>query len=675
MAGQMKYKDQSLRYQPFHDVLRKFDTVCKSKNIQSPFSEKGFEDVLQMETVRDSFVTGLASTFVNSTGTEDAKPYKDAFESCVRHAFQEHSNPFSQYSDVQGNQVNFGAEGYGATAITGNYNTWTRLAPVLTAGYLARSRALELYQIINDDKPTFWREYSVVYTQKGLDGEQLVLPKAIRSGEIAGMTDLPLCNPVPKTVNADNWNIEEKTTDAGKKINMVKVGTTGNLMDQSQFEDGTPVDKTKHALERQCSIDYVGVKVDGTEKIIHTRIERDIKTGKTSERMFNSVVKVQYEKDGKPATKVVRVSALIDLDTGNYQVLSDGTSDVTFIHFNVRVTNVANEMKTYMNGQYNYVLSFDIENKIYGSIPVIPEMMADYNTGGEGVSWVAYMTDQMTETYSGIRDLDLENFVDSEYEYSAKDFELAFKLGGFKYTGTYPLIPRHPGGSDDILAPQRMAMKQYLSRVFKRSEKYVNFDRDIARQWILMANDEDVDILPDVSWTSSTAEMTGGEGENNFRYGFSLDDAYGYMDNFGRKVRVIGSKDERWLGRPIWAIQKSLTLAAPTTIYFPYMFRVFSSISPDMRNRPAMLFASRDAKRISTMVQARITLEGNDLNLMSNAAAFAAGYTADNKFTPPYDTEGVKEIGQADAYAQENIPNYVEKPVDEPAGGGAGGNG
>jgi hypothetical protein len=83
------------------------------------------------------------------------------------------------------------------------------------------------------------------------------------------------------------------------------------------------------------------------------------------------------------------------------------------------------------------------------------------------------------------------------------------------------------------------------------------------------------------------------------------------------------------------------------------MFKVFSSISPDMRNRPAMLFASRDAKRVSTMCQARITLEGNDLNLWSNAAAFAAGKDTN------YTAEGVSEVGQADAYARENVPNYI----------------
>lgn len=654
----LKFKDQELAYQPFQDVLRNFDTLAHSKNIQRPFSERGFEDVLAYDQLRDAYAGGLSSLF---KGNES---YQNAFKSCVKHTFQEHANPFSQYFDANGNDIS--TEGYGAAAITGNYNTWTRLSPVLTAGYLARSRALELFQVINDDKPTFWREYTVTYVQKGLSGQRLTFPKAIRSGQVAGLLDLPLCDPVPSDKAPDNKNIIKETTDSGKELHMIKVNSTGNLMEQSQFPDGTPVDRYKHALERQCSIDYVKVKVNGTSKIIHTRIERDIKTGKTSERMFDRVLRIPYTvEEGSDSNKttvtkyqIARVNAIIDLDSGNYQILSDGTDVVQAIHFNVRITNVANEMETYMNGQDKYILSFDVENKIYGSIPIIPEMQADYNAGGENVSWVANMTDQMTETYAGIRDNDLETFIDNEYDYGADEFELAFKLGGYKFNGAYSIIPRHPGGSDDIIGPQRIALKAYFTRIFTRAETYTNFDRNIERQWILMARNEDLDILPDISYTTN-APNRDGDGGSDFRYGFSLDDSYGYIDSFGRKTVAIGSKDERWEHRPIWAVQKSLTLAAPTTIYFPYMFRVFSGISPEFRNRGAMLFASRDAKRISTMVQARIQIEGNNLQLYNNSMAFAAGQTT--KFEPVYTDDGVKEVGQADALARENIPDYIEK--------------
>ena len=150
MPSQMKFKDQTLAYQPFQDVLRKFETVAHSKNISNPFTTHGFEDVLQMPALKDTLIGGLKAQF------KGAESYQKAFESCVNHSIQEHANPFTGYMDSDGNPMNFGAEGYGATAITGNYNTWTRLSPVLTAGYLARSRATILEDGVYAYVPSDW---------------------------------------------------------------------------------------------------------------------------------------------------------------------------------------------------------------------------------------------------------------------------------------------------------------------------------------------------------------------------------------------------------------------------------------------------------------------------------------------------------------------------------------
>lgn len=672
------FKDETLAFQPFHDKIRKAQSFANSKNISNMFSVEGFNAALQNKGVADAYAAELGTLFA---GTED---FQRAYTDCVKRSLREHNNPYSMYTDADGYDVNYGAEGWGATAVTGNYNAWTRLAPVLTAGYLARCRALEAYLVITNDKPTFNRQYSVTYVQHGLNGERLILPQAIRAGKVAGMVNLPLCEPQAYNAtdaskrNTDNKNVVEKTLPNGTtKIPMIAVGTTGNLMDQSVFADGTPIDKTKYSLERQASIDYVAVKFPigkvtendqevtrYFEQVVHIRSERVMKEGKTSEREFNEIVEIPYtDTDGNRRIRQIRLCATIDLDTGYYHIMTDGLKEITHIHFKVRVTNVPNEMQTYMTGVDHFTYSFDIENKIYGSIPVIPEMNNDFNAAGDGVSWVAFATDQLTETYSGIRDNDLEEEIDESFGYHPSDngFKLAKKLGGYKFNGTYPLIPRHPGGSDDILAPQRMSFKHYMTRIFTRSEKYVNFDRNIQRQWIVFANDEDVDILPDTQWTTGPNAVSTENGSSEFRYGFSLDDAYGWMDNHGRKVRVIGSKDIRWLDRSIWAIQKSLTIAAPTTVYMPYMFRVFSSISPDMRNRPAMLFATRDCKRVASLIQARIQLEGNDLNLYQNASAFAAGLTGANPATG-YNSLYGPEVSSQDAIttfkAGNNVPNY-----------------
>ena len=66
MAGQLKYKDQTLAYQPFQGVLNNFEKLAQSKNIQLPFSEKGFESVLQVGGLKDTLVSGLASLFKGS---------------------------------------------------------------------------------------------------------------------------------------------------------------------------------------------------------------------------------------------------------------------------------------------------------------------------------------------------------------------------------------------------------------------------------------------------------------------------------------------------------------------------------------------------------------------------------------------------------------------------------
>ena len=658
----LKFNDKELRYHPVQENIRRFDTYCRSKGIQNPYSVQGFESIMQSDTLRNEVVNNFKSLF------DSNESLAAAYESCVNHAFREHGNPYTGVMNTDGEMVSM--EGYGATATNGNYNVWTRLTPMLTAGYLARARSLELYQIYHDDKPTFWRQYTIDYAQKGLEGKRFMLPKAIRSGAVAGLLDLP---EIVMNTGDDQGNIEDK-----EGVAMIKAGTSGNLFEQGTVFDGQAIQKGKHSLQRSIMIDWIHVKFakggegsDKTENIdknIRVRIERKYSEGKTSEVVFNQVVAIPYKRkvsgdaSEEEVVKYVRVMGVVDLDTGNYHDMSaDVENAVTHVHYKVRVTNVANEFETLMNGQDHYVMSFSVEDKVYCSIPIVPEMTQDFNAAGDGVSWVSYMTDKTTETYAGIRDNDLENTIAENFDnYSVQDFELYQKLGGYKTTVTHPIIPRQPGGSDDILAPQRFAMKHLMTRIFTRAEKSINFEHNIERQWIVMANDEDCDILPEVTWTTNSATLEGGD--SGVRYGFSLDDAYGWSDNFGRKVRVIGSRDERWLDKPMWMVMKSLNMEAPTTIYFPYMFRAYSSISADLRNRPAIYIASRDVKRVSTMVQARLQIEGNNLSLYSNSAAFAAGLT--NKFTPLYDDNGnTVDRGSASVEPVEGVPNISPDSV------------
>jgi hypothetical protein len=96
-------------------------------------------------------------------------------------------------------------------------------------------------------------------------------------------------------------------------------------------------------------------------------------------------------------------------------------------------------------------------------------------------------------------------------------------------------------------------------------------------------------------------------------------------DNFGRRVKVFGSKYRRHLGTPMRAVLKSNNIAQPTQIYLPYSFRVFSSISPEYRNLPALSVSARDYVGALSTCQARVTLVGNDIGLYERLSKNSAG--------------------------------------------------
>ena len=64
-----------------------------------------------------------------------------------------------------------GIEGYGATAITGNYNAYTRLAPVLTA-LSSRARSLEMFRLSMKTNPHSGVNTLLTIFKKGLGGER-----------------------------------------------------------------------------------------------------------------------------------------------------------------------------------------------------------------------------------------------------------------------------------------------------------------------------------------------------------------------------------------------------------------------------------------------------------------------------------------------------------------------
>ena len=643
-----------LQNQPYMDVLEKISAAAKRKNISSPFSAEDFTKIRNDSQMSDLVTTQIASLF---RGNENLR---DTYIQVQKNNFDElrQANSSFGFKDANGD-LDRSLESYGISSPAAGFNALAPLNPIVTASYLAKTRNIEFFNVVHSDKPTWFREYNLDYA---VDAERNLIPfpQAIRDGALGGLLDLPVCEPLAGDGDLVRNIIGCKHPTNGKSLNFVKLGSSGKLLQQAGLRE-------EYSLERSSRIDYIAVLMpttkynDGKDEweydktgmvtvnlgtkaapdekqvyIIPKYIENNLKTGASiSEVLFSEVVSFNLPIKRTVGTEIVyskaRFSfdfmAKLNLSTSEYVVMNSGdevSKLVVGVHFDAKVTNVPNDMKTITATSDKIMLKMDIENHRYGEIPVVPEMEADFNAGGEGVTWVAYMTDILTQTISGVRDKDLLDLLDASFELDIEDFRLYRKLGGFKVKAPFDASVGFPAITGDPNTYMRNALRDFTMKILTRGERSTNFDNQIARQWIMMANDEDAMYYLDNPTHNDKALMS--EGSTNVRYGFSCDDIYGFADSVDRRIRIIGSRDNYWVDRPITAVLKTTTVAAPTTMYFPYSVRILSGISPTMTNRPAILFMIRDAKTVATMVQCRFSIQNAGIDLYAKQANFAAGF-------------------------------------------------
>lgn len=594
---------KKLAYQPFHDKLEGIQTMFKAKRIGDPLTAQGYEDVVSTESFADLYVREMEGIISNEGDRE-------VFKHLVAQNIKEERNPFSAFSQ----------EGFELAPNT-NYNQFSNLNSWTILGYIARSKCLELFFQITNDKPTITYEYNLSYVRTA-DDREFPLPFAVRDGSIGNALDLPEALPL---VSVDNPHIEELTVDTVTS-NWIMIGSRGNLLSEAGFAPA------KYALERNIEIGkirYDFLKLDGTTHVTGTmdiHLGRAFVAGDQANRSFYETYTVAYTDSGAK-TKTFSILGSINLDTSEYMVGQAGDAIVTHFQFGeARVTNLANELGTLRAGNKKIIQTFDVNNRIYGTVPIGPELTDDFNAGGDGVSYTAYMVDKITEAYSGIRDLDMESVLDKAYLKTVTQFPLAPKLGGYKKDVTFPLTARGAGGGDPF-SWVRDGLRDTIRHTFVDAETETYFETGTPRQWIILGHETDTQRIPDITYANYSgdggAENTGGV----FKYGFAVDVGAGFSDSFGRRVKVIGSHYKRHSGKAMRAVQKSMTIEQPTTVYFPYSFRVFAGISPEYRNRPALCVATRDYIGVLASVQARIDLVGNDADLYEKLSKNSAGIT------------------------------------------------
>lgn len=600
-------KKINLAPQPYHRTLESIQTLFKSKRIGDPLSGSGWDAIISEESYYEMFKDEVSHSLFGND-----ERMKTAYESVLDNTTRDTLNPFAPGT--------FAAEGSDALAVNANYNQFSRLNPYTIAGYVARSKVMDLFNIITHDRQTLTYEYNLDYIVKGSDPTKYTLPAAIRDGSMNGLLDLPKATP---QLSPDHPHIEALPTGPGAtNENWIKIGSSGNLLVESGITN-----PHKYAIERNVSISKIYYKIPLTAGgfatgVIDAYTNRGFMEGDIANRMFNDTYNVTYDDGGTQKTVALRVIGVINLDTSEYSIAQAGAGYITHFQFDAKITNLANEMDTIRGGVYKFVQTFDVNNKVTGTIPISQLMTDDFNAAGEGVTWTAYMVDRITEAYSGLRDLQLEEELDKAFVKPIDRYPLYMKLGGFKSDAPFVLTYRGAGGGDPF-SWIRDGLRDMIRHVLTQADVDLHLESSTPRQWVMYGAERDIQRLPDISYTNYDGE-TGDDAGANYRYGFAVDTSAGFITNLGQRLKVIGSKDKRRLNKPMVAQLKTMTLDQPTTIYFPYSFRVFSGLSPEYRMIPAICIYQRDYIGTMTLAQARITLEGNSPDLYQKIAKFSA---------------------------------------------------
>jgi hypothetical protein len=605
-------KAGALTPQPFHDKLKSVQNMIQSRYHFNPLDERGFESVLSSE----SLLENVGQSITELVGDEGAK---SLYSQVYRNTMGEIRNPFAAMSE----------EGADALAPNANYNQFARLNPWSILGYIARSKCLELYLTIESDTPTVTYEYNLSYVVKGTDTTKYFLPNAIRDGTIGGIYDLPELKIDIDSISLYDHLAKKATGPAGEEEGWITLPAHGNVL----REAGPEFEESKFAVERNLSISEVYWKVpdplDPNNKTVegHTTVNNDrgFISGEISKRSFSTPLQITFaDSQGGTHSFQCNIMGVIDLDTGVYDVAATGP--ITHIKFWARATNMANELGTVRTGNTKFVENFDVNGRVYGNVPISPQQTDDFNAAGEGVTFVAYSVDKLTESFAGVRDIDMETRLDRSFTDGPDSHRLWPKIGGSAQSLNFPLAARGAGGGDPFTWAT-IGLKNTLNFMFANAETDTYFEDHIVRNWFILGHETDVFRIPDISFTNfaGDTDQPAGAASANFKYGFALDAAAGYADNFGRRVKVFGSKYRRHQGKPMRAVLKSNNIAQPTQVYLPYSFRVFSSISPEHRNLPSLSVAARDYVGALSTCQARIQLIGNNVGLYEQLSRNSAG--------------------------------------------------
>lgn len=586
-----------MRNQGYHTHLQAYaNELAPLLRGKSPFSKEGWDEIVN----NDGYFKKALS--VGKRMFQSNEQISNEFSRMMQN-----SRDVTRSSEYGSNAMGLEGWGGGNAAYASSQGAFPIGAtPFVIGGWLASARSEEIFQRIdNQNSMRLEFEYNIDYLMVG--DTKYYFPKAFRSGEITGFNKLPKIDWVtPNTDGSGSYTAPEAWCGSDMFIRLTPVAGSNASAARGNFLEVCKRNKRGYGIEPNCvftAIRYAGT--DGVAVTKRIRIQYDIATGATNERVFKNTI-VLSNVNGHVDDIKIDVFMKINLDTGDFTLMTsaetDGENVVTGLKFDGKVSNIANELTNISTmGTEKFQFVRECEYRNYAKVSLNEYMADNFRIGvNNNISYAAYATDKMLEYTISNRELEAEEYLIEDVlddDVDLDSFELTKKMGGFINNNLEFTIGRFAPGLK--LQDYKEALKTYVNDTLAVAETELNLPKDVKREWILLGYDILASKFPDIKFENSVVDINGGPAAGNTtneNYGFAVGSRCGYIDNLGRQVRIIGNTDARWRdrGNKIFGALRTYSMDYPFLVYYPHAIRMFTAIDPDNPNRTSIHLGGRE---------------------------------------------------------------------------------
>jgi hypothetical protein len=521
-------------------------------------------------------------------------------------------------------------EGFDHTSAPGsNLGALDAYVPATIVGYNAKSIMLDVYKAINHKDREFPYQFEIAYAIDSSStsiNDRKILPNSILDGTIGGMlnpnyVDLTPGSTVPGQTSIIVANNKAYAKLGGKGNAITESGK--DIRDWALAEDirvveilyDDRIDTTEPPTVLQLKTMTVSARAEvkgyGGDVVSARHIGLDVNLKLADNSFVNDFF-----------------SVYVDRDTGAYRVTACSTNRIKGLLFSIPFLNPTNAASSIRHGRE--VITGRViarPRKTLGVGLAMDTVMDEFVSANSGTSdIVKYVSNEFSNILAGINDNDMENHMIANIDSAAANKELlknytAYrKLGGYVAAEDINLTLRGPGGERPLSWIEE-GIKDVVSQLLILAETDTYFSHESEREWVFTGYQTDIRRFVDTKYTTDTNLS------NEVRFGFKKIASYAYSDNFGQRVKFIGSAAKRWKDRSVYAFLRSNTpKVQPTGVYHGYDFRIVKSRDPRQAGIDTISFWVHDVWDILTLVGLKLTLD-NPTNLYESIVTSMPGYT------------------------------------------------